>query len=1041
MNPFRNESLFESWTTAVRTALIIIPVLAHGAPDMNRVKVPDGFQATLFAAPPDIGYPACLAVSPTGELFVGIDENGSLDREPKRGRIVRCVDTDHDGRADRFTTVVPDIDSPRGIIWDRDRLYVLHPPNLTAFIDEDGDGVPDRAEILVEGIGFDLGFRGADHTSNGIQMGIDGWIYLAIGDYGFLNAKAKDGGTLHLRGGGVVRVRPDGTELELVAEGLRNIYDVAISPEVDLFTRDNTNDGGGWDVRLSHILELADYGYPRLFVNFEDEIMPAMADYGGGSPCGSLYLDESVLPAPFGTALYTCDWGRSVVYRHPLERTGATFRPGQEKFVEISRPTDMDVDGEGRIYISSWDGGQYTYAGPNVGFVVRITHEENSSAKPFPDFTSATDEVLVNAVRGSSHVRRWRAQREILRRGEKPVFEDELRRIIEESPGAGLAARVAAVFTLKLLTGAASHALLVALTEDLDLRETALRALADRASQLNGVPVEPFLKGLKDSNPRVQLQAVRGLARLGATSAAESILPLTASPDRAISHTAYQALAKLGAVETCLSALDNPQSQPVEGALRVLRQLHTSGAVAGLIRRANDTTDNALRAEILATLIRLYFVEPKWEGGWWGTRPDTSGPYYERAEWEESERIKAFVLEQLQGASPDLAARLIRELARHQVAWPEATPVMLQYAERSPEIRRAAMRMLSRQSAPSVVALDFLAATVSSEEESAELRGMAFAGLRGMEGDAAWSIVWQALPALAALDDPPREVERELNEFVRDRRLARRVDQFTALAEQDDTPVSLRELTFAVLLNQTGRRSGASDDVRVQVETFLQQASLNPRAQVSLLRAIARTRQRRYEETVRRGLASGRSEVKAAAEQAARALRMDLDPERKDAGTLLADVAFEDIASAVATTPGDPGRGRELFETQLCVSCHTTTADEPLKGPFLGGIAERYNRFELTSSILRPSAQLAQGFETHFFELKNGESVDGFVVREAGDEVEIRNAAGTPLVIAKRDIIERGTRQTSIMPEGLAANLTMQDFASLLAFLESLQSK
>ena len=67
--------------------------------------------------------------------------------------------------------------------------------------------------------------------------------------------------------------------------------------------------------------------------------------------------------------------------------------------------------------------------------------------------------------------------------------------------------------------------------------------------------------------------------------------------------------------------------------------------------------------------------------------------------------------------------------------------------------------------------------------------------------------------------------------------------------------------------------------------------------------------------------------------------------------------------------------------------------------------------------------------------------MDGFVVREAGDEVEIRNAAGTPLVIAKKDIDERGTRQTSIMPEGLAANLTMQDFAALLAFLKSLKSK
>ena len=56
-----------------------------------------------------------------------------------------------------------------------------------------------------------------------------------------------------MKGGGIARVRPDGTELELVSRGQRNIYDVAISPLLDLFTRDNTNDGGGWNVRLSHV--------------------------------------------------------------------------------------------------------------------------------------------------------------------------------------------------------------------------------------------------------------------------------------------------------------------------------------------------------------------------------------------------------------------------------------------------------------------------------------------------------------------------------------------------------------------------------------------------------------------------------------------------------------------------------------------------------------------------------------------------------------------------------------------------------------------
>jgi len=60
-----------------------------------------------------------------------------------------------------------------------------------------------------------LNSLGTDHSTNGIQIGIDGWIYIAIGDFGFANAKGTDGTELTLLGGGIVCVCPDGTEMEL----------------------------------------------------------------------------------------------------------------------------------------------------------------------------------------------------------------------------------------------------------------------------------------------------------------------------------------------------------------------------------------------------------------------------------------------------------------------------------------------------------------------------------------------------------------------------------------------------------------------------------------------------------------------------------------------------------------------------------------------------------------------------------------------------------------------------------------------------------
>jgi len=143
---------------------------------LKKVTWPAEFDATVFAKPPEISYCIYLSAAPDGTLFVGTDPNGSLDRQPGRGKIIMCRDTHGDGKADQFTTFCT-VDSPRGVAWDPSTrtLYVMHPPNLTAYHDDQGVGVANRQEDLIKGLGFGLDFRGADHTTNGCRLGIDGW--------------------------------------------------------------------------------------------------------------------------------------------------------------------------------------------------------------------------------------------------------------------------------------------------------------------------------------------------------------------------------------------------------------------------------------------------------------------------------------------------------------------------------------------------------------------------------------------------------------------------------------------------------------------------------------------------------------------------------------------------------------------------------------------------------------------------------------------------------------------------------------------------
>ena len=237
---------------------------------------------------------------------------------------------------------------------------------------------------------------------------------------------------------------------------------------MNVFTRDNTNDGDNWNDRLAYDVPTGYYGYPSYFMHFPGEFIDCLADYGGGAPCGSIFLDEPSLPKGF----FTVEWGNSQVDHHPLTADGANFKAGFEKFMSIPRGTDIDCDGLGHLFVSSWANGGFSYSGPNVGFVVRVTPKD---LKPtaFPDLHKASHAELLGYLASPSGVLRQATQREILRRGDKPEFAAGLQRLAESNEL--LQGRVAAVFTIQQLLGARAYPVLAKLTGNDSLREFALR--------------------------------------------------------------------------------------------------------------------------------------------------------------------------------------------------------------------------------------------------------------------------------------------------------------------------------------------------------------------------------------------------------------------------------------------------------------------------------------------------------------------------------------------------------------------------------------
>ncbi|MFH5885481.1 HEAT repeat domain-containing protein [Halalkalibaculum sp. DA3122] len=639
---------------------------------------PDNLAINAFSGPELTPSPAALAVAPTGEVFVGVDMQGSLGKEMDKGAIVRLVDCNQDGIVDAHTEFTR-VNNPRGIIAIGDQVFVLHTTfseetgkasgmDLVVFEDKDRDGVADGpSEPLIEGISNPnyLRSRGTDHATNGIRMGIDGWIYIAVGDFGFHDAVDREDTKLTMLGGGIVRVRPDGTEMEVYTHGTRNNYDVAIDPYMNIFTRGNTNDGGGWNVRFLDHIQSGEYGYPTLFKHFTEEIIPALKDFGGGSGTGALYLDDERWPEAYNHKPLTADWGRSYLYLHNMNPDKGSFTQQQEEFIELPQITDLDLDASGTMYLSAWDGAGYS-GDSTRGFTVRSV-PEGLQPQPFPSLENASIGELAGYLKSEHAKARQYAQYELLQRTDQ-----EVNRVAWETArdaGLPLDVRVAGIFTYAQAAGTGGIENLVELTRDQQVREYALRALADRKEYVDQVPLQPFLSALDSSSDRVKIAAIVGLGRLGREEAVDALLQIEvpdsfeapdigtvgphATPNAEIipPHVAVKSLVEIGATAPLLDAVSKDRS---ELALWALRYIHDPHVPERLIEIYNNSSNIDFKSRILHNLARVYHKEADYDGSWWwSTRPDTHGPYYKAEEWQGTPVIRDFLITEYENGTFD----------------------------------------------------------------------------------------------------------------------------------------------------------------------------------------------------------------------------------------------------------------------------------------------------------------------------------------------------------------------------------------------------
>ncbi len=139
---------------------------------------------------------------------------------------------------------------------------------------------------------------------------------------------------------------------------------------------------------------------------------------------------------------------------------------------------------------------------------------------------------------------------------------------------------------------------------------------------------------------------------------------------------------------------------------------------------------------------------------------------------------------------------------------------------------------------------------------------------------------------------------------------------------------------------------------------------------------------------------------------------------------------------------GNAERGRALFfatDRGACSACHTIDGKGGKAGPDLQAVGDALPRRELIAAILEPSAIIAVGYGATIVETKTGESFYGVIKRADAAAVALMGADGKLVSIPAATIKEQRASPISLMPEGLHAAFTVQEFTDLVEFLVSLK--
>jgi putative membrane-bound dehydrogenase-like protein len=278
-----------------------------------------------------------------------------------RDKISIHEDTDGDGKYDRHTTFIDDLNIATAFCKGKGGVWVLNPPALLFYPDKNNDDKPD-GDPEVHLLGF--GLEDPHSVVNSMRWGPDGWLYAAQGST--VSAKIirpgldKPEQAVFSQGQHIWRYHPETHRYEIFSEGGGNAFGVDLDSQGRVFSGHNGGDTRGFHYMQGAYLQKGFNKHGPLTNPYAFGYFPAIPHHNVPrfTHCFAIY-SGGALPEKYNGKLFAVAPLLNHVVLSDVDVLGSTFKTKDIGYAITSKdirfmPVDIKHGPDGNLYVCDW---------------------------------------------------------------------------------------------------------------------------------------------------------------------------------------------------------------------------------------------------------------------------------------------------------------------------------------------------------------------------------------------------------------------------------------------------------------------------------------------------------------------------------------------------------------------------------------------------------------------------------------------------------------------------------------------------------------